>query len=1148
MQFLLSLFTELISIVGGGVGGAFNLVVNIMQKGFGAAVQFHQEGIALARDLGLSASQAQAYTQALTESTAKLANKYGVTADAIKEVQRGIAESTNRQLLLNDAQREQLVISNKLVGSQTTNAFTSEIMTHLGGQVSTVEGAISKAYATAAKQGLNAQKFSATVAKNLSMANKLSFRDGVNGIIRMTALSEKLGFNLQSVESAASKFMELDSAIESSAQLQMLGGAAGAYGSNPLTMAYEANYDPEAFTERMTKMLGGYAQFDENSGMARIGGMNMDFVRNIAKAMGISPDEAASIAKKQAEVKYKENAYGASFANLSAEKKDFIMNKSYVEDGRLYINDASGKKHDITNGLSKGDEAIIKELQQYDKMSDHDLMVKQAEALTSLPEQIDGAASTVAASFAEGIEDYIPGFREQVREIGNFLSGHAKNWGQSVGQILDAVLTFLKEKGPKILDTTERIFNGIDKLIDTVGPIAKWIAENPWESLFIYIAGKAALKTLIKHPKGVASGVGSAARGIGRAIGSVARGIGRAGNLLFKAIGRLSNGIGRAGSSLFKALGRINFKSIGTAISKAIKPILRFGSKIAKIGGGVLSSVLSVGMAGLDVKSIKEQLNELDRKYENGEISKEEYDRQSRELTIQKNEAMGSGTGAVAGAALGSLIGPEGTFIGGIIGDILGGLAGKIWNSVSTTISDFWNGTVRDIAGKAFGKLGTDFVDRVSIMTDAITSGYGTILERTLNGIGTLLSGYWDGIKTLFNGWLDGLSKIFKGDFIEGAITIIKAQGEASWKIIESTVSGVWQTFTAPFFGLVELLKGGWKLVTRSIDEAKANIKQGWDNAMKVFSILLHNSKKAITEAIEIIKEIWDTVSNTVSELWANTIDGIKNAWDEKIAQPAAALWEGIKNAWNENITQPFKEYVIQPIKDGIKWLDENIWQPVKSFFAKVKEGWDKLMGGIQKFLDDPWGTIKQGANNKYEEAKDWAKDKYNGAKDWIKEKLNFSVGGIVGGNSYSGDRVLTGLNSGEMILNASQQSSLFSFISSIPSIMSSMLNNRNDVKAKPVGEREYIYTPSNTNRGNGITELTVRDINVNVNGTLKLDAGNFTKNIDINQLLNDSSFVSQLKDLIKESINNDINNGRFMNDIASMRGMPSQVGLWGRK
>lgn len=42
-----------------------------------------------------------------------------------------------------------------------------------------------------------------------------------------------------------------------------------------------------------------------------------------------------------------------------------------------------------------------------------------------------------------------------------------------------------------------------------------------------------------------------------------------------------------------------------------------------------------------------------------------------------------------------------------------------------------------------------------------------------------------------------------------------------------------------------------------------------------------------------------------------------------------------------------------------------------------------------------------------------------------------FATGGIVGGNSFTGDRVLAGVNSGEMILNKSQQSNLWRQINS---------------------------------------------------------------------------------------------------------------------
>ena len=297
------IFTQLLSLGGGLANGILGMFTSIMSSGFQAATKFHQEGIALGRDLGLGLNQANAYTKILTERTQELAAKYGVTSDAIKEVQRGISDATGKQLLLNDAQAESFVQANKLVGSQTTNKFIDTIMNTLGGQVGTVQGAISKAYATAAKQGLNAQKFSKTVADNLSMANRLNFRNGIDGITRMAAMAEKFGLNMKSVETAAGQFMELDSAIEHSAHLQMLGGSIGASFGNPLTNAYEAQYDPEAFAKRMEDAIKGMAKFDKSKGYATIDPMSQEILRNYAKEMGLNAEEVIGNAKKQAEVR-----------------------------------------------------------------------------------------------------------------------------------------------------------------------------------------------------------------------------------------------------------------------------------------------------------------------------------------------------------------------------------------------------------------------------------------------------------------------------------------------------------------------------------------------------------------------------------------------------------------------------------------------------------------------------------------------------------------------------------------------------------------------------------------------------------------------------------------------------------------------------
>ena len=289
------------------------------------------------------------------------------------------------------------------------------------------------------------------------------------------------------------------------------------------------------------------------------------------------------------------------------------------------------------------------------------------------------------------------------------------------------------------------------------------------------------------------------------------------------------------------------------------------------------------------------------------------------------------------------------------------------------------------------------------------------------------------------------------------------------------------------------------------------------------------------------------------------------------------------------------------------------ITTPIRLFINAI-EGIGKLILHPVDTIKNSWNSFKNwwNSDNKLERLWNMAKNAVIGEKH--------ADGGIVGGNSYSGDRILTGLNSGEMVLNKDQQTQLFKFIqnasniltkigssngvtyynasnkysnlsssydtsrissildnrsirekhsaihnnvggnilsnilstifNSNSNIVSSALNTNNNIKTVPFGENSFRkipksdYTEYSYNKGG---EIIVKDINLNVNGTLKLDAGTVTKNLDINQLLSDTTFISSLKDLIKQSINNDMNGGRFMNDNATLRGSLGTTTYWGR-
>ena len=929
----MNLLATIAGLIGGPINAALGLVSSTMQEGFKAAIQFHKEGIAFARDVGLSAKQAQAYTNVLIERTQVLANKYGVSAEAIMQVQRGITEATGKQLLLNDAQAEGFVQINKLVGAQSASKFTEEIMNGMGGQIDTVQGAIAKVYATASKQGLNAKKLTDKVAQNLSMANRLSFRNGIDGLTRMAAMSEKLGINMSSVESAAGQFMDLDKAIENAAQLQMLGGSVGTMAGNPLTMAYEANYDPEAFAKRMSDSLASYATFDKNKGIANINGGNMMFIREIAKAMGISVDEASRMAKKRAEVEYKENKFGGQLnaLGLSEEQKNFIINNGQVTNNGNDL-EINGKN---INQLTPDD---LKNMMQFEGMSDRDILEEQAKSLISIDENITGAASSVAAAFAEGIDNYLPGMKDLVKSIGDTLTNYSKQWGNDVGRIISDALGFIRNHGPEINKAATGMLDLITKAVD-------FFCGGGLERLLTTVLGFFGLKWLAGNflGNGLSSAAsGGAKSGIGRKIANGAKGLWKGtkwlGGKALQGTKWLGNKtydlIGSGGANKSFAQAKIYAKNAYRMTNgNVFKKGLRGAKSLWKNSKAVRASV----KGGLGIIGAIGNMA-TDHFVENGTLERGGAAHTAAKVGSTALE------GAALGATVGSVVPVIGTAVGGVVGGLIG--AGKGYYDTFTQWQE---------------KTGGSFMDFLKMQGSKLADTTSTWVGRIKDD----LSPVWDTIKSIGNGF----------------------------KYMFESLSPS------------NLLKKGGEL--------------------------------------------------------ANNIGG---------------------------------------------WLG--------SLFGGGKE--KHANGGIVGA--SPKASIEAHAN-----------------------------GGIVGGTSYSGDKVLTGLNSGEMVLNKQQQANLFAAINNLPAMVTSILVNRNDVRAKEYGaNKEYIYVPnrSETSNVNG-NQITVKDFNINLTGTIKLDGGNNSKNVDVNSLLSDRQFINNLKELIKNSINEDMNGGRVMNDRGTFLNHPSSYSVW---
>ncbi len=902
-------------------------IMSIAKQGMDAMMQYHDRSIQFARSVGMTYKESQAYADVLIERASELGIKYGIAADKVLELQENLTKSTGRSMMLNNNDAEKFVQINKLVGADTANAFTSTITKNLGGQIHTVTGAVSKAYATAMKNGLDAATFSKKVADNLSLANRYSFRNGIDGITKMTAMSEKLGVNMDSIAKSMDNFMDLDKAIENSAKLNMLGGAAGAFGSNPLTMAYEANYDPEAFMERAKDTLGGLATFDAKSGTANVNGMNRDFVKSIAEAMGMSMEDAMTMAKKQAEIKYKESQFGGQLSAIPESQRDFVLNKSYVgKDGQLKMTDSQGNERNVSDLQNSGE---LQKMQNLNNKSDGEIMRDMATQLSTVTEIMTGIKTSLTADAARAFTKIYNTLHDNLGSIGRALQDSLHPlWGRLADSV-DNIMKYLEEHKGIIFQAIDILKNIISAVVNNFGTVIGILAAGS------ILGGGKLLKggfRAFKTGYRVFRGGGSMfARTSSRFTNTRLGNLGASKGMNFLTGGQ-SGRIVNSFRSARRTMGMSKFGAAKYSLGQGIKGL----SKVAKVGGAV-SALMAGAQVASSIVDYSGQKKNLDQQLKSGAISKKNYDAKVTEAQDNRNEGIGSGIGTGIGAALGTVLGgPVGGFVGGAIGDKVGGYIGKNWNKMSASVS------------KGFSKFTK-----------------------------------WSGEK---------LSKL-----------------------------------------------------------------SGW-------------AKKGANAALGLASK------------------GVKGFFDFVIK-------------WFKFATIPIKA-LLSPIK---------AW---KTF-------WNEGLFSVGKKL-------------------------YQG---------KFATGGIIGGDSYHGDKLKANVNSGEMILTMSQQKKLFDFANSATSLFGrnrsyvkkGIGENRSLVIAKPVGEKEYIHKPSRSNASEN-RSIKINDFNINISGTIKLDGGNTSKNIDINKLLSNHEFVSSLKEIIKSSINNDINGGRLMNDDSLRRGAPSQVTLWGRK
>lgn len=246
-----------------GINTFTNTFSNVIGKAWSKWLEMEASAKNTAKAIGYTKEQAVAYQKAISNTAKELANTYGLTFEQTAKLQNSYNDLTNRATILNRENMNNIASISTLVGDDTARTIL-ENMDKLGGSADAATLAFGKAYGNAAKLGLNAVKTSSAFAKNMSMANKFSFKNGVDGISKMTALSMKLKFNIESMGSVIDKFSSIEGSIDTAAKMQMMGGEAAMLFSNPMEAMNMALNDPEALIQRITNTFDKKGNFNKN--------------------------------------------------------------------------------------------------------------------------------------------------------------------------------------------------------------------------------------------------------------------------------------------------------------------------------------------------------------------------------------------------------------------------------------------------------------------------------------------------------------------------------------------------------------------------------------------------------------------------------------------------------------------------------------------------------------------------------------------------------------------------------------------------------------------------------------------------------------------------------------------------------------------
>lgn len=422
----------------------------------------------ISANIGIVGKQQYALRKTLYQS-ALATQRWGASAGEVAQMYESYVENTGRLIPLSEESAKALALMAKgtSLGSEGSAQMASNMET-FGLSIKSTSKYVEDVSNMSEKMGVSSSVVLKTLNQNLKKAQSLNFKDGVKGIAKMAALSTKLKMDMGEIMGFAETLYEPEGAIEAAAALQMMGGAFSQMG-DPLKLMYQGRNNPEQLTKDLANAASASVEFNRASGEFKIPAMELQRLKQVSEATGVSMESLTESALTVA----KQKKIGSILSpNVSGEYKEFVESLGQFN--------AKNGKFEITVGndvydVSKLNQSTIKSLMGQDTA----LKARAEEAQSSMErfKNMLESFKNIAYLFFGGLEESL---RKPLENLMGNTPGSIKSFGEKATQLG-------KDVGNWIAGVIPMLQTGIPKFVEAVKSIGQKIGDffkgDTWKTL-----------------------------------------------------------------------------------------------------------------------------------------------------------------------------------------------------------------------------------------------------------------------------------------------------------------------------------------------------------------------------------------------------------------------------------------------------------------------------------------------------------------------------------------------------------------------------------------------------------------------------------------------------------------------------------------